>query len=267
MIQRFSQLPASIAALAKTVRLGPAQVPALLIHPDWSSTRPVVIWHHGRTAYKELDPGRYQRWIRAGFAACAVDLPGHGERADEAMQSSDHTLRVVRQAVGEVDSIVSALADADWKNVFDAQRLGIGGMSMGGMVTLRRLCDPHPFRAAAVEGTTGSLTTLSTYKDRHGEELLNAMDAIQHLGSWRPIPLLALHSEKDAWVPVAGIREFTLQLAERYRSQGADPAWVTLKTWPETGAPQEHLGFGKVSNEAKNTQTSFFQEHLGAGQV
>jgi len=33
---------------------------------------------HGRTANKELDPGRYLRLIRAGIAVCAIDLPGHG---------------------------------------------------------------------------------------------------------------------------------------------------------------------------------------------
>ena len=28
--------------------------------------RPTIIWIHGRTVSKELDPGRYLRWLRAG---------------------------------------------------------------------------------------------------------------------------------------------------------------------------------------------------------
>ncbi len=262
MIPRFSQLPASLASIAKTVRLGHSRIPALLIHPDWSSPAPVVVWFHGRTAYKELDPGRYQRWVRAGIAACAIDLPGHGERADDSMQSPDSTLGVVQQAAEEVDEIIESLGDASWNGVFDMARTGIGGMSAGGMVALRRLCEPHRFLAAAVEGTTGDLGTLAHYRARHGEALFDRVDPSQHLESWRPIPLLALHSELDAWVPVAGIRGFTSRLAERYARLGASPDLVQLHTWPETGAPHEHLGFGRVSNDAKNMQTAFFAEHL-----
>jgi hypothetical protein len=35
-----------------------------------------------------------------------------------------------------------------------------------------------------------------------------------------------------------------------------------LVTWPSTGAPHEHLGFGRVANDAKNLQTAFFKRHL-----
>lgn len=262
MIQRFSQLPASLASLSKTVRLGASSIPALLIHPDWKTPTPTVIWFHGRTAYKELDPGRYQRWVRAGIAACAIDLPGHGERVDEALQQAEATLRVVEQAVREVDEIVVALSDPQWHGVFDGRRLGIGGMSAGGIVTLRRLCDPHSFVAAAVEGTTGSLEVMSHYRGRHGDALVDQLDPVRHLDTWKPIPLLALHSENDAWVPVKGIREFTERLLARYEAAQANPEWIRLQTWAETGAPYEHLGFGKVSNEAKNMQTAFFAEWL-----
>lgn len=262
MLPRFSQLPASLAALAKPVRLGDAQVPALLLHPDWTSPAPVVLWFHGRTAHKELDPGRYQRWLRAGIAACAIDLPGHGERFDESLQSSAATLTVLDQAVREIDGILAALADPAWNNTFDLARTGIGGMSAGGMVTLRRLCDPHPFIAAAVEGTTGSLTTLAQYQSKLNDPRLASLDPIQHLATWRPIPLLALHSEKDAWVSIAGMRDFTSRLQQHYVDSGANPDLIRLHTWPETGAPHEHLGFGRVSNEAKNTQTAFFKQHL-----
>lgn len=263
MIPRFAQLPASLASLARTVRLGTSQIPALLIHPDWLTPAPVVLWFHGRTAYKELDPGRYQRWARAGIAACAIDLPGHGERAHDALQTADATLRVVEQASREVDDVVSTLADPAWGGVFDMTRTGIGGMSAGGMVSLRRLCDPHRFVAAAVEGTTGDLGTMPNYRERHGDALLARVDPSRHLESWRPIPLLALHSELDAWVPVAGIRGFTSRLAEHYARLGASPDLVQLHTWPETGAPHEHLGFGRVSNDAKNMQTAFLARHLG----
>lgn len=266
MPERFSQLPGSLARLARTVRLV-GDIPALLIHPDWSSPAPCVVWLHGRTAFKELDPGRYQRWVRAGIAACAIDLPGHGERADEDLQTSARSLDVIGQAVGELDGIVGSLAEPALGGVFDMARLGIGGMSAGGMVVLRRLCDPHPFVAAAVEGTSGSLATLPSYQDRVDSPALRRLNPIDHVTTWKPIPLLALHSERDALVPVSGMREFLAELTRTYQAQGADPGLIRFTTWLETGAPQEHLGFGRVSNDAKNLQTEFYREHLRATPV
>lgn len=265
MIERFATFPRSLQPLTRTVRIPAASgedVPALLIHPDWKTPSPVVIWMHGRTAYKEIDAGRFQRWLRAGIAACSIDLPGHGERADAEKQEAAYTLRMVKQASEEIDSVVEGLASPEYAGVFDLDRMGIGGMSAGGMVALRRLCDPHEFVCAAVEGTTGSLERMAMYPERHGRELLDAMNPIKHLDTWRPIPLLALHSEADAWVPIEGIREFTQALRDRYQEAGAEESLVQLVTWPTTGAPHEHLGFGRVSNEAKNTQTEFLARHL-----
>src|SRR6185436_2606689 len=106
---RFARLPQSLSRRARWERLGPSGVPAMLAHPDWRTPAPVVIWMHGRTAHKELDPGRYLRWLRAGIGACAIDLPGHGERADQALQTGAGTLRVVTQAVEEIAAVVRAL--------------------------------------------------------------------------------------------------------------------------------------------------------------
>lgn len=269
MIERFAQFPAALASRARTVRLGPG-IPALLAHPDWTTPAPTVLWMHGRTAYKELDPGRYLRWIRAGIAACAVDLPGHGERLDTDLQQSARTPDLLAQMVGEIDQIVEALADPQWKGVFDLDRLGIGGMSAGGMATLRRLCDPHPFRCAAVEGTTGDLARLyggdaaHPWLTAHDAERIRPVDPAQHLETWRPIPLLAVHSQADEVIPFSGMEGFIERLRARYREAGADPGLIELVSWPSTGAPQEHLGFGRYSNEAKNTQTAFLARHLGA---
>jgi dipeptidyl aminopeptidase/acylaminoacyl peptidase len=267
MLERFANFPKSLQPLTRTVRIPSRvaeEIPALLIHPDWKTPAPVVIWMHGRTAYKELDAGRFQRWLRAGVAACSIDLPGHGERFDSEMQSAESTLRMVRQGVAEIDSVIDGLADPIHAGAFDIDRMGVGGMSAGGIVALRRLCDPHAFRCAGVEGTTGSLEQMPMYESRHGRELLDAMNPIKHLETWRAIPLLALHSEADAWVPVAGIRSFVEALRARYRAAGADDSRVQLVTWPNTGAPHEHLGFGRVSNDAKNLQSEFFRRQLNS---
>lgn len=257
---RFARFPAALAAQSRSARFG--DVPVLLAHPDWSTPAPVVLWMHGRTVSKELDPGRYLRWIRAGIAACAIDLPGHGERFEASLQGLEAGPRLLGQMVREIDGIVEHLADPRYGGLFDLDRMGIGGMSAGGMAALRRLCDPHTFLCAAVEGTTGALALRRQAAGDPVMPELEALDPIRHLVHWRPIPILFLHSEADRIVPFSSVQTFITALREHYVRQGADPAMIEVATWPETGAPDEHLGFGRFSNDAKNRQTEFYKRLL-----
>ena len=272
MIDRFRQLPASLAEHARVVRLG-GTIPALMCHPDWISPLPTVLWMHGRTAYKEIDSGRFSRLLRAGIASVAIDLPGHGERLDRrgGENGAGDTLEVMGEAVGEVDRVVEALADPIYQGVFDLDRMGIGGMSLGGMVSLRRLCDTHDFVCASVECSCGDLWAL--YNPSGGtlpwgvgfdEGKVAPLDPAQHLEGFRPIPLLALHSEADRIVPWRVQHDFLLKLRRHNSGMDADPSMVHWRTWPTTGAPEEHSGFGRVGNEAKNAQVEFFARHLNA---
>lgn len=271
----FDALPAALRERATLLTL--AGVPALVAHPDpaWLSgaavaPRPVMLWMHGRTVSKELDPGRYLRWVRAGIAAVALDLPGHGERSLDGWQGSDRTLEVVHQMAREIDGVLDALAASALAPGLDLSRCGLGGMSAGGMATLIRLCTPHRFRAASVESTAGEFPRMAAstaFATRGGRDpsmsLLHELDPMSHLEHWRPIPLLALHSEADAWVPVQAMRGFIEALQSRAAAAGLSPGHIVLHTWPTTGAPNEHAGFGRVSHEAKNLQTEFLVRHLG----
>lgn len=287
MTDRLKNLPRVLRERAVLVRLAErvvpsGGVPALLAHPEegWEragarpSARPVVLWMHGRTVSKELDPGRYLRWLRApggGLGVCAIDLPGHGERFTEAFQRPGHGLELIEQSAAEVDRVVAALGEDRFNGAFDLSRVAIGGMSAGGMVTLVRLTRPHSFVCATVEAAAGSFSMMKgrgaffTRGGRDPEGVMAArLDPARHVEGWRALPLLALHSEADEWVPVGAIRSFVDALKERYRAQGADPGMARLVTWASTGAPHEHAGFGRVSNEAKNIQGEFLAERLGS---
>ncbi|MBX3323947.1 MAG: prolyl oligopeptidase family serine peptidase [Phycisphaeraceae bacterium] len=267
MSERLAGMPRSVVERAKLVRLGDTQVPTLLAHPDWQTPAPVVLWMHGRTVNKELDPGRYARWLRAGVGVCAIDLPGHGERGDARPSDPANSLALIEEALGEIDSVIDALSIHD--GVFDQDRLGIGGMSLGGMVALRRLCEPHTFKAASVEATTGSLEHLylpgpdgKSWPVKHDPARVKQLDPAAHLAEWRAIPVQVLHSEADEMVPWATQERFVGLLRERYEEVGSDPSLVEVRTWPETGAPSEHIGFGRESNEAKTLQVEFWVRHL-----
>lgn len=214
---------------------------------------------HGRTANKEIDPGRYLRWMRSGIATCAVDLPGHGERGDEPLDGPEHTLQVLTRMQDEIDSIVQALRGL---GVFDMNRLAIGGMSAGGMVTLARLCTDHPFVCATVESTTGAWTHPSNanmFPARYSplNELLQ-LDPVGRLDHWRQIPLLAIHSARDELVSIEGQRRFIEVLRDHY----TDPSLIEFIEYPETGAPAEHAHFGKMARDARERQLAFLTGHL-----
>ena len=274
----LAQFPRDLAQRVRLVRLGDG-VPALLAHPDWERPAPFVLWMHGRTASKELDPGRYLRLVRAGIGAVAIDLPGHGERYEALLQEPTRSLEVIEKAASEIDAVVASLRDPALRSCFDLSRAGVGGMSMGGMVSLLRLCSPHPaalprgFRALSLEATTGWLEGLyfpqraglpatRRWVVDHAESDVLRVDPAAHLAGFTPLPVLAAHSEADEIVPWEVQRGFLERLRAHYAARGADPASIEVMTFPSTGAPQEHVGFGKFSNETKNAQTAFFARTL-----
>lgn len=269
-LEKFKALPRSLQSQAEVLRLGD-DVPALVITPEGEGPFPLVIWMHGRTVFKELDPGRYLRWMRAGIGACAIDLPGHGERFERDLTHPRSSPEVIARASAEIDGVVDALFEGSLAGRFRRDAVGIGGMSLGGMVTLRRLCEPHTFKAAAIESSTGDLAKLWSGEDfdeggwvvEHPTDVAEAVDPMHHLDGFAPIPLLALHSESDEIIPWKTQQRFLGRLGEHYEARGSDRSRIEIQTWPQTGAPQEHNGFGKVSNDAKNTQTAFFERTLG----
>ena len=257
-------VPASLRRSARWQRL--AGVPALIAHPDWYRdggrdgpaivrTRPWMLWIHGRSVNKELDPGRYLRLLRAGIATVSVDLPGHGERFEPWAQDITATLRMIHTMIEEIDPIVDAVADLEG---FDPERKGIGGMSAGGMVALSRLCHPHRFACAAVECTTGSWRW-QTNLMRGDPGTLAKLNPVGNLDGWRPIPLLMMHNRLDEWVPLEGQEEFLAALSKRYD----DPSMVTLHVYEKTGAPNEHAGFGRMGADAKDRFVRFVESALG----
>ena len=247
------RLPSSLRAISEHVRLGP-DVPCLLVRPESATTAaPCLLWMHGRTADKELDPGRYLRLARAGIGSCAIDLPGHGERGSEDGMRAEALLDNVEQAAHEIDDVVTALD----RHGFDPGRMAIGGMSMGGMVALVRLQRPHRFRAAILEATSGHWRC-QHQRQFFDHESADRLDPIQHVDRWRELPVLAVHSRLDEWVDHDGQVEFL----DRLRATVSHPDWIEMMSLDETGAPHEHLGFGRRSNDVKNREVEFLRRHL-----
>jgi len=254
MVGSRSALPRSLKRHARWMHL--AGVPALLMHPelDLPAQRPLpfLLWLHGRTANKELDNSRYLRLLRAGIACVALDLPGHGEREEAAMQTSAHSMQVIERMLQELPAVLQDLAA---EKGFDLQRVAIGGMSLGGMIALARLCQPHHFCAALLEATTGDFTHLESAQ--HDPRRADALEPARHLDRWQPTPVLALHAQYDDWIHIAWQREFM----ERLSMVNGDMA-TELVVYPRTGAPHEHIGFGTFAAQSKDAGIAFLLRHL-----
>lgn len=258
----LGQLPLSIRQKSRWLRL--AGVPALIVHPDGNlpevangtalAPAPAIIWMHGRTANKEIDPGRFLRLARAGIGVVALDLPGHGERAEAHLTEPQATLEVVERMANEIDAVVDA---AVREGPFDRAALAIGGFSAGGMAALVRLCRPHHFRAAILEATTGDWR-FQHHRAMHDPQRVAALNPIEHLEAWAPIPLLILHAELDAWVSVEGQRTFVRALVAR----GIPQELIEFHAFPQTGAPAEHIGFGRYASQAKDLGAAFLERQL-----
>jgi len=260
MVDLGGSFPFSLRRHARWMTL--AGAPAVVMHPDHgddSATTlrsvPWVLWYHGRAANKELDSGRYLRWLRGGMACVAIDLPGHGERLDPPLQEPRRVLEVVRHAEREIDAIVGSVRRLDG---FDPDRVGLGGMSAGGMVSMLRLCRTHAFMGALFESTTGDWSDGVAGAD-WPSDLVRALSPIDHLSAWREIPVLAIHSELDQWVPIGSQRRFL----DALRARAAHPELINMLAFESTGAPFEHSGFGRMGGLAKDAGTDFWSRTFG----
>jgi dienelactone hydrolase len=216
----------------------------------------MLVWMHGRTARKELDPGRYLRLMRSGIAVCAVDLPGHGDRMDEALHGSNRVLDIVLQMRNELDGVTLGAIEALG---VDSSRVALGGMSAGGMAAIARLCSAHRFRSAMLQATTGDWTCLEAWTAMHAQSqgAIVELNPIAHLDNWRPLPVLAVHSETDAWISWPHQQRFLQAVAAR-----GETGLVQVQRFKETGAPFEHVGFGRYAAQVKEDERAFLVETL-----
>jgi len=158
----------------------------------------------------------------------------------------------------EIDGI---LADLQAHGCFDMQYACIGGMSAGGMAAIQRLLTPHPFKLAVLEATTGDFASMREFPLCEGLSTaeLDAVNPMKHLTAWRDIPVIAFHSRHDAWIPFDGQAHFM----QTIKDNSDHPASIEFVTFDKTGAPYEHIGFGRESAFVKEVQVEFVLKHLG----
>jgi dienelactone hydrolase len=273
------------------------RVPALLFKRQGAAARrPVVIVLHGTGGSKEGMAGRLRELAARGFVAVAIDGRHHGARAaassDGMPAYQSAILRAYRtgrehpflyDTVWDVMRLIDYLATRD---DVDARRIGLTGISKGGMETYlaaavdQRIAVAVPligvqsFRwaldhgawdsrawtlreavvTAAAEAKSGvDAAFMKKFYDRVAPGVRAEFDGPAMLPLIAPRPLLVINGDSDPRTPVAGVRECVAAAAREYKTQGVSERLV-LQLQPDTGH--------QVTAEADRAALAWFERWL-----
>jgi hypothetical protein len=211
-----------------------ASVPAFLcFHAsrEACAERGTVLFYHGFGGNKEKPEAHLASLAQAGFLVISLDAIGHGQRryshftelfnderwTREPEATEADYLMIVRQTAAEVPIIVDELLSCGWAR---PERLGIGGISMGGEITYAAIVNEPRLRVATpILGSPQWELPWPESPYRHAERFF-------------PIALFSQAAEKDEAVPARYIRAFHEQLAPLYATA---PDRLCYLEYPDVG--------------------------------
>ncbi|NRD79756.1 S9 family peptidase [Bacillus sp. BRMEA1] len=203
------------------------QIPAFYYQPKNASTKlPVVLYLHGgpesqsRAVYNPI----IQYLINLGYAICAPNVRGS--------TGYGKTYTHLDDAQKRLDAVKDLVSLVEWLKLnrnIDFNKIGIMGGSYGGFMVLAAICHFPKYWSAAVDivGISSIRTFLQTTspwrkKQREAEygtiekdgrffDQIDPLHHTEHIIS----PLLVLHGENDARVPIKEAEQMVNKLKER----------------------------------------------------
>ncbi len=162
------------------IPIGTGQLIAVMHLPSDPSKRvPGVVFCHGFTGNKfeshRLFIAIARRLAERGIASLRFDYRGSGDSSGE---FSDMTLATLKEDVGT--------ASAFWSEhpQVDAGKMGLLGMSMGGMMGVLTLADDHPFLAGVLLCPVYDPSILAIERATPEREQAWAQTGVADLGGW-----------------------------------------------------------------------------------
>jgi dienelactone hydrolase len=254
--------------------------------------RPAVIVLHGTRGRKEGSEDWLQALAARGFVACATDARWHGELArgdyEDAIIEAYKTGHGHPWLYETVTDTIRAIDYLQSRPDVDGERIGLMGISMGGMNTwLTAAADPRVKAAVPCIGVTSFAYTLESGQigprcgtlpkfhravaDALGEKEINArvareawsrvlpgildrFDCPRMLEAVAPRPLLILNGEKDDRCPLEGVRRCYAAAEAAYKAQNASDHLKMILA-PDTG----HA----VTGEQRQAALAWFERWLG----
>jgi alpha-beta hydrolase superfamily lysophospholipase len=175
--------------------------------PEQAALRGTVLFWHGLNASKDVQSKELHSLAAEGFLAIGLDNAGHGERRlsdfDQRFDAEPEStfLELVLHSAREAPRIVDELLH---RRLALPDRLGAGGISMGGYIVYRALLEERRIRAAAaILGSPQWRLPWPESPHRHPDRFY-------------PTALLSQCAELDQSVLPRFAREFHRQLEPHY---------------------------------------------------
>src|SRR5690625_4080184 len=160
-------------------RLEVEQIPVLLMAKSSLQSKPLptVFYYHGFNGEKESSLTIAYKMAEKGIRVILPDAPLHGERgvSDEPVEHGRTFWNIVLQTVDELDTIRTYLQAQSF--VID-EKIGLGGTSMGGMITYAALRKYDWIQTAAVLMGTPYLSERAVSTAGNDHELLTKIEQI-----------------------------------------------------------------------------------------
>lgn len=237
-------------------------IPTLIAHPPEPRGRRLVIWLPGFSGTKEGTEPQLRALARAGFVALSFDPYQHGERRVESQDTLRRRVRgnircffwpILARTAEEVPLMI------DWaiRELGVNDRVGMGGTSMGGDISIAAAAVDHRIRVVSAVVATPDWMRPGSFEppgepDAAARADYDRRNPLTHLDAYRHRPYLAFQcGADDRQVPPDGAQRFVAALKPLYGPH-ADRLQVNLQ-------PGKAHGF---TPEMWTWSLEWFQKHL-----
>ncbi len=210
-------------------------IPVLEIYPDnISGKRPLIFLMHGVTGKKENMVEYGLEFAKEGFFGCLFDAHIHGELKPDTVKEPDDYYHLEPKLffIDETAKMINILLDAYAESPFiDSNRVGLMGVSMGGLVIYKYLTDYYRGNIKVVVPMIASPAWYNAIKNymatmnkpdfysREDLEYIKSIDPFKVIKNIRDVPLLMLNGDNDSTVPIEDIRICYSILKENYSNK------------------------------------------------
>lgn len=223
---------------------------------------PLVIYYHGWQSAKELSLTQARKLANQGLRVILPDAMNHGERKTGAISSIPSVTfwSSIQYNIIEFSVIVRYFKK---RGLIENDKIGVGGVSMGGITTCALLTQHEEIKVAAcMMGTPAPLRYIERVMERAEEMDFYVPEDLPLLLSWvahydlskepetlAQRPVLFWHGTKDAKIPYEDMEEF-------YQENADKPYMVNSQFI--TGVDEGHL----VRGEMMDKVAAFFAKTL-----
>ncbi len=198
-----------------------ADIPVRVVHEDThAGERGTILFYHGFSADIDGQTKELTSLAEAGYLVIGVDAVGHGVRryddfdaryGGEGDEAEHGFLELVRASAAEIPRLIDTLVES---GLARTDRIGLGGISMGGYIAYRAVClEPRLKVVAPILGSPRW-------------DVVHPDSPHLHPDRFFPTALLSQNASLDEAVPPEAARGFHRDLATLYAEAPERLAYV-----------------------------------------